>query len=174
MENDLKQYKYIHFLDVGYNENGAKAVRVTEHLATGNIEIEQKQIHEVAEYVPGEFYKRELPCLLEVLKSMDKYPSALIVIDGYVFLDEDNTWGLGAHLHHELGEETPVIGIAKKYFKGVDNVSAKVYRGESRNPLYVSAVGIELNKAVNIVASLKGKYRIPDVIKFLDRLTKEP
>ena len=40
-------------------------------------------IHEVEEYVPGEFYKRELPCLLTVLEQVNE-PISTVIVDGYV------------------------------------------------------------------------------------------
>src|SRR5262249_31183940 len=54
-----------------------------------------------AEYLPGAFYKRELPVLLAVLKKVTR-PVAAIIIDGYVWLDRGCKPGLGALLHSAL------------------------------------------------------------------------
>jgi deoxyinosine 3'endonuclease (endonuclease V) len=50
-----------------------------------------------AEYVPGQFYKRELPLLRAVIDNLPSRPSMLI-IDGYVWLGATDAPGLGAHL----------------------------------------------------------------------------
>ena len=64
-----------------------------------------------AEYVPGEFFKRELPPLLTVLgrvaTSLD-----VVVVDGYVWLTGKGA-GVGAHLHEALGRAVAVVGVAK-------------------------------------------------------------
>ena len=44
------------------------------------------QLDHVAEYQPGEFFRRELPCLMAVIQRFENAPE-LIVIDGYVWLD---------------------------------------------------------------------------------------
>ena len=54
-------------LEVGYYDNVANAIGL---LIRNNQEqlIIQKEILNPEPYVPGEFYKRELPCILEVIK----------------------------------------------------------------------------------------------------------
>ena len=59
----------IAFLDVDYRDSGAIAAGVLAHDwadPTPAAEV-VALIPEVADYVPGEFYRRELPCLLTVL-----------------------------------------------------------------------------------------------------------
>ena len=120
-------------------------------------------------YIPGEFYKRELPGILEIYWEIKKDIN-LIIIDGYVLL-KDNKMGLGGYLHRALEGETPVIGVAKSYFVNSRNY-IKVYRGESNRPLYVSSIGIETDLAAKLIRNLDGKYRIPDMLKRVDRLTR--
>ena len=67
-----------------------------------------------AEYIPGQFYKRELPCILHFLKEAP-WESNIIVIDGYVSLS-DSKIGLGMHLYKALDMQIPVIGVAKNAF----------------------------------------------------------
>src|SRR6056297_3001498 len=81
----------------------ADAVPTAEHM----IEIES-----VRDYEPGQFYLRELPCIHAALAKLNDQPE-LIVVDGYVWLDERNTPGLGAHLYETLRPKIPVIGVAK-------------------------------------------------------------
>lgn len=57
-------------------------------------------------YVPGEFFKRELPCLLKVLADIPE-PLDVIVVDGYVSLG--GRPGLGLHLWESLDRKVPVI-----------------------------------------------------------------
>ena len=69
----------------------------------------------VEAYVPGEFYRRELPCVLAVLEELSALPDA-VIIDGYVWLDAGGTKGLGGHLFDSLAENVSVIGVAKNRF----------------------------------------------------------
>lgn len=128
---------------------------------------------EVAEYQPGEFYRRELPCLLQLLKQLPTPPS-LLVIDGYVWLDDADRPGLGAHLYKALGQCIGVIGIAKTAFVGVNQCQriAAVLRGSSRRPLYVSAAGYDLQMAAQAVGQMHGPHRIPDLLQAVDALSR--
>ena len=121
-------------------------------------------------YVPGEFYKRELPCLLQVYARI-KEKINIIIVDGYTLLGEGKK-GLGGHFHEALGKEVPVIGVAKTYFKGCVNC-IKVYWGKSIKPLYVSSVGIDLNFSAKLIGNLQGKHRIPEALKAVDLLSRE-
>ena len=80
------------------------------------------EIPETADYVPGQFYKRELPCILEVLKLSDLAQVQLIIVDGYVFLDDDQKKGLGSYLFEALDGEIPVVGVAKRSFHSIDKL----------------------------------------------------
>lgn len=122
-----------------------------------------------ANYEPGAFYKRELPLILNALENYQLHLVDLIIVDGYVDLKVDHP-GLGAHLHQELNQSIPVIGVAKSYFRDTD--ALPVYRGESKKPLYVSARGIGLEKAAAIIKNLPGNYRQPDFLKAVDLGTR--
>ena len=52
-----------------------------------------------------------------------------------------------------------------------NNISEKfqLYRGESRKPLYITCVGFDLDKAINAVKQMHGKFRLPDLLKKADR-----
>ena len=86
-------------------------------------------IPRVAPYTPGQFYQRELPCILQVLEKVQT-PLDAILVDGHVWLDDEGTPGLGAHLYCALEEQTPVIGIAKNPF-GDSHGQRRVLRGQS-------------------------------------------
>jgi deoxyribonuclease V len=136
--------------------------------ATANrefVEITNK----VAPYEPGRFYKRELPCIVSLLKKHNLDPD-LIIVDGYVWLDEAEI-GLGGHLYRELGEKIPVVGVAKTTFRDHAKVQ-KVLRGQSQAPLYVSAIGIDLDKAAQRVETMDGNFRVPTLLKRVDQLCR--
>ena len=61
------------------------------------------KIDKVEEYISGEFYKRELPCIMTLLDKLSKLPDSIIV-DGYVYLN-NNKKGLGGYLYEALDEK---------------------------------------------------------------------
>lgn len=122
-----------------------------------------------AGYVPGEFYKRELPCLLHLIQSLPEIPGTIIV-DGYVWLGPDVP-GLGARLYEALGHKAAIIGVAKTLFRSQD-IACPVFRGGSQRPLYVTAAGIDAQTAVSSIQSMHGEYRIPTLIKRADQLAR--
>jgi deoxyribonuclease V len=130
----------------------------------------QLQIAEVSPYIPGAFYRRELPCLLALLEAIDQ-PLTAIVIDGYVWLSEKQRLGLGARLYEALGSTTPIIGVAKSLFRG-SVFAAQVQRGNSRLPLYITAAGIDTAQAALLIQSMHGKHRLPTLLKRVDQLSK--
>lgn len=127
-----------------------------------------KRIEKVEEYVPGAFYKRELPCIISLLGDI-REKIDVIIVDGYVTLG--NEPGLGAHLKEAIDDKIAVIGAAKSYFEGSNAI--KVYRGKSKNPLYVSSAGIGSEEAARLISGMHGENRIPTLLKAADRLTKE-
>lgn len=150
-------------MDVQYGERNYAAGMLyeswdsTKHVASVRIPID-----DVEEYVPGEFYRRELPPLLRVV---NVFSPTVLVIDGYVQLPERP--GLGWHLHDAT--KLPVLGIAKKRFEGVPD-SWGVLRGKSEKPLWVTAIGID--NPIEIVRSLPGKHRKPDWVVAVDQLAR--
>ncbi len=117
-------------------------------------------------YVPGDFWRRELPSLLQVLEG--DAPD-VIVVDGYVWLDDAGRKGLGAHLHEALG--FPVVGIAKTAFAGSAHARA-VLRGGSVLPLYVTSVGLPLDEAADRVLAMHGPHRLPTLVSLADRAAR--
>lgn len=124
-------------------------------------------LQDVQPYVPGEFYRRELPILLALIGRV-REPLDIILIDGYVCLGDEP--GLGQHLFEKLGGKTPVIGVAKSRFHDTDAI--EVLRGHSQSPLYITAAGIPLDEAAEHVRQMHGPYRIPTLLKQVDQLSK--
>lgn len=123
----------------------------------------------IEDYVSGQFYKRELPCILKLLDEMKDIPKC-IVVDGYVFLDE-NKKGLGAYLYEALDKKIPIIGVAKSAFRNISS-DTYLYRGKSKKPLYITVAGIELEEAKNSIKEMYGKYRFPKLLKEVDSICR--
>ena len=49
----------------------------------------------------------------------------------------------------------------------------EVLRGQSRRPLFVSAVGMDLAEACAYVEEMHGKFRVPWAMSEVDRLARE-
>lgn len=124
------------------------------------------------EYVSGEFYKKELPCLLEMISRYDLSSLKYIIVDGYVYLDDSGKKGLGHYLYDQLEIKVPVIGIAKNsFYQNKKHVTA-VFRGKSQKPLYVTAIGADAAEISPLIQQMAGEYRIPSLLKKLDVETK--
>lgn len=166
-------------LDVAYDETHAHAGclvfrdwtderAISEHLSTTAL---------AAPYVPGSFFERELPPMLDVLAHV-KEDLAAIVVDGYVWLAGKGR-GLGAHLHDALGGNTPIIGVAKTAWtrpadpnEDPTHRSIAVTRGASARPLFVTATGIDVEEAARLVTSMHGPHRLPTLLKAVDGLVR--
>lgn len=123
-----------------------------------------------ADYEPGKFYQRELPCLLALMHQHQLRPGCVLV-DGYVYLDGHSEPGLGKHLFDALEGAVPVIGVAKTSFRAI-GPDYQVRRGGSERPLYVTCVGIDLQAAKAAVACMHGPHRIPTLLKRVDQLCR--
>lgn len=137
------------------------------------VEVYSQVLEGVAPYTPGEFYRRELPCILGLLRTIDLTGVEAIIVDGFVVLDDSGKPGLGAHLYEALDKKIPVIGVAKTSFATLRHSIRNVLRGNSTRPLYITAIGINLDKAAECIRTMSGAYRIPALLKRLDALTRE-
>ncbi len=126
------------------------------------------EIDKVAPYESGQFYKREMPCLLALINQIEE-PFDVIIIDGYVFLDGISKAGLGKYLYDNLIDKKPVIGIAKNHFYDIPEDYA-VWRGISKHPLYVTSIGIEVKNAKELVSKMDGDHRMPKMVTYVDKL----
>lgn len=161
-------------LDVFYNDIGEQSTAKVSGIRFQDIEQSEVlsehivTVDNVAPYESGQFYKREMPCLLALLEKIDG-PYDVIIIDGYVFLDGVSKPGLGKYLYDSLAVKKPIIGIAKNHFYDITKDYA-VWRGISKHPLYVTSVGMEVDKAKYLVANLAGKHRMPTMVTAVDQL----
>jgi Deoxyinosine 3''endonuclease (endonuclease V) len=161
--------------DTYYFDNKAKTVCISFNSWTENenYEVHSEILENIEDYTSGEFYKRELPCIMSLLKMIDCSKVKAIIIDGFVFLDDNLKLGLGGYLYKEFDSKIPVIGIAKTNFATIENLKRLLFRGESKKPLYITSIGIDLDKATDLIKNMEGDYRIPTLLKKLDTLTKE-
>lgn len=132
------------------------------------IETKRIVLPSAKEYRPGEFYVRELPCILSILKSID-YVFDTIIIDGFVHLKKGK--GLGTHLFESLPYPSSVIGVAKNPLKIADKYIT-IMRGKSKRPLFVSSIGCSLEYAAKSIVSMHGHHRIPTLLKLADTITR--
>jgi deoxyribonuclease V len=160
-------------VDVQYSEHLAAAAGVIfgDWGAPCAVQELTQLISEPAPYVPGEFWRRELPCIETLLRTSGTRPD-VIVIDGYVWLDAVGRPGLGAHLFAALNGAVPVIGVAKTAFLGSPHAQ-QVQRGTSQRPLYITAQGIAATEAAAAIQQMHGATRIPTLLKRVDRLCRE-
>lgn len=154
--------------DVAYRDDvGCAAAVVTDRWQSQfATEVHAALRTPVAPYVPGEFRDRELPCLTAVL---DGLRPEVVLVDGYVWLDADGRKGLGAWLYEAIG--VPVVGVAKTAFHGSPH-ARHVLRGQSRVPLYVTAVGIDPDEAAAGVAAMHGAHRLPTLLTLADHTAR--
>jgi deoxyribonuclease V len=158
-------------LDVDYRDAVACAAGVTfrDWLDAETVDERVVYVRAVEPYAPGQFFRRELPCLLAVLWGWP--PVGIVVVDGYVWLDGMTKAGLGAHLYQALAERVPVIGVAKTRFRGALG-AREVIRGESRRPLFITAAGMETERAAEHIRSMHGCSRIPTLLARVDFLCR--
>jgi deoxyribonuclease V len=158
-------------VDVQYDAHQAIAACVTfEHWTDAEpwSELVAPADH-VQDYVPGQFWRRELPCILAALRLIETLPD-VVLVDGHVWLDAHGRKGLGAHLYDALEGRTAVIGVAKNPFRGL-TCHSEVFRGKSHLPLWVTSVGFD-GDAAGVIAGMHGRYRMPTLLKRADQLCR--
>ena len=161
-------------IDVDYREDHAIAAGVVFRDWADDTPFREivERIDGVEPYVPGEFYRRELPCLRAVLARAGG-PIDLVVIDGYVWLGDETHPGLGGHLYEALGRTIPVVGVAKTCFRSA-TLAIAVRRGEdAERPLFVTAAGIPVEEAARHVEGMHGSFRVPTLLKRVDSVCRQ-
>ena len=160
-------------VDVHYTNDSATVAGVTFEHWTDESEtgLYLSHLSGIKEYISGQFYKRELPCILKLLEEHRLFPD-IIVIDGFVHLDATSTPGLGLYLFNALNKKVPVIGAAKNPFAGIPE-ACKLLRGQSKKPLFITSAGIPLEQAKDGIRRMSGKDRIPVLLKKADQLSRE-
>ncbi|MDB5323965.1 MAG: nfi [Phycisphaerales bacterium] len=166
---------HIAAIDVDYRPNAtAQAAAVTFDDWQSPTPTDQLTVHvaNIAPYIPGQFYLRELPCILAALSALS-LPPTLIIIDGYVWLTTPTDPGLGAHLYNALNQTTPVIGVAKTQYHNA-LTAIPIARGQSKTPLYITAAGLDPHTAATHIQQMHGPHRLPTLLKLADTLSRQP
>ena len=160
-------------VDVHYDDDGAVAAGIVFDTWTDRAprSCHVSFVDEVSDYKPGEFYRRELPCILKLIDEHELMPE-YILVDGYVYLDGHSKPGMGRRLFDALQGRVKVIGVAKNAFGSI-TTDYQVFRGGSKKPLYVTCAGEQLSVARRAVASMSGDHRCPDLLKAVDRLSRK-
>ena len=158
--------------DVFYRQQVATAAAVTisdwpaaKPLAEYSLEVD-----DVGEYQAGEFYKRELSPLSELIKKIDA-PIKYFVIDAYCHLSSNQKPGLGAYLSQQLPDESVVIGVAKNRFRDTTH-AVELSRGSSVRKLFVTSIGTSYQEAADMIDSMHGEFRMPTILKKVDQLSR--
>ena len=156
-------------IDVLYHEDEARvgAVGFADWKSDEIVEQHAFKLPIADEYIPGQFYKRELPCILDALNRFE-HAYDTVIVDGYVWLGDRK--GLGAHLYEKLDEKIEVIGVAKNPFS--ESTAAEILRGQSERPIFVTAAGIDQSAAADLIREMHGKYRMPTILKEVDRISR--
>ena len=160
--------------DTYYFDNKAKTIAVSfnDWQDEEPLHIYSEIIEGVADYEPGSFYKRELPCIVSLLQQINIEEIDAIVIDGYTTLEE-NKLGLGGHLYEKFDRKIPIIGVAKSQYQSNTSNYKALLRGESIRPLYISAIGISLEEAYIHIKMMHGNFRMPTLLQLVETRTKE-
>ncbi|MBN1106310.1 MAG: endonuclease V [Deltaproteobacteria bacterium] len=154
--------------DVHYPEDGrasAAAVLFHDYRDPGPAAEYTLSLPSAADYIPGQFYRRELPCILALIEQFEENPHEMVV-DGYVRLGDRP--GLGWHLFEFFQGKIPVIGVAKSPF--IHSGAIPVLRGRSRKPLYVTSAGVDTVTASKRILAMHGPHRVPSLLKRVDLL----
>lgn len=162
----------VHYIELEKITNASVAgIRFTGENPNTILNKYQITVNNVAPYCSGQFYKREMPCLITLVNQIAD-PFDVIIVDGFVYLDGLVQAGLGKHLYDNLHNKKPIIGVAKNSFHGITE-KYEVYRGESKNPLYVTTHDFNLDEAKLLIKNLEGKFRVPSIIQKVDKLSRE-
>lgn len=164
----------IYAFDTYYYEDHANTVCIAFEDWTSEKEsaIFNEKTEISSDYESGAFYKRELPCILSLLKKITLQKGDIIIVDGYVTLDNDGKIGLGGYLYEALNREYPVVGIAKNEFAAPDSLRRNIFRGESKTPMFLTVKGADADVILKKAEQMHGPYRIPTLLKKLDQLSR--
>ena len=128
------------------------------------------RVGHVEKLAKGELDLRALPWLVQLLDANRLQPE-VIVLEGLVHLDAQDTPGLGRRLHDTLGGRTAVIGAAKSGFKDAP-AQFEVYREDETPPLIITCEGIDVGAAKARIRMMHGRKRLPTLMKLAARIAK--
>jgi deoxyribonuclease V len=160
-------------LDVYYGETfvrGAYAGFATLEQSTPAFMVTKIFDGAAADYQPGNFRIRELPYLEQlVCEAIQTTKISTVIIDGYVWLGETRK-GLGWHLYESMQRHIPVIGVAKTRFHQA--TATPILRGMSNSALWITAIGVDVVAAANVVQQMHGEFRMPTMLTLVDQASR--
>ena len=159
-------------MDVHFEGDTARvgAVAFDDWAAAEGTRNHSLAIAHVEKPAKGELDLRALPWLVQLLDANRLQPE-LIVLDGFVHLDAQETPGLGRRLHDTLGGRTAIIGVSKTGFKDTPE-QFELHREEETAPLVITCAGIDLGAAKARVRMMHGRKRVPTLMKLAARIAK--
>lgn len=91
-------------IDAYYFENKAKIVGILflDWEDEQPIQVVSMCKENIATYESGAFYKRELPCIIDLVDKINLVEITCIILDSFVYLDDDKKMGLGGYLYEYL------------------------------------------------------------------------
>lgn len=128
------------------------------------------RIAQVDKPVRGQPDLRALPCVMQLLREHRLAPG-IVMLDGFVHLDADETPAFGQHLHQALGGQVPVIGVSRKGLPGL-TAQFEVLREDEAPPLWVTCAGIDIGAAKARLRAMHGRKRVPTLLKVVARLAR--
>ena len=186
-----KYYNYV-AIDVYYNETDPDNIIATAGIVCWDkVEDAKPQatftysMTITAPYVPGQFFLREMPVIVEALHQHTIIPKFLF-IDGLCELPPESLgkgWrpALGSHTLLELHKDkdyanTKIIGVAKNPFKNFPKEQEVVRNPHiakcSKKSLYITCLGMSIHNAKMAVMFMAGSSREPFLLKMADKLSK--
>jgi len=166
------QYKFA--VDVHYNDNGTanvSSLEFEEWNASDYKYASTKIVENIKPYESGQFYKRELPCIISILGEFNLDLVEYIIIDGYVWLGTVDKPGLGTYLYHAFNQKIPIIGVAKSKYDHTpqDEDFAIEF---AYNTASLEGNTITLEEAKNFIQKMHGDNRIPTLLKKVDQIAR--
>jgi deoxyribonuclease V len=160
-------------VDVSYDDQASSANAAGVVFATWFAERPDhhvtRQSERVEPYTPGQFFRRELPCLVPLVElARQQHQIDVVIVDGFVDLAPGRP-GLGRHLYDAFHHRFEVVGVAKTPYIGRPGVA--VLRGTSASPLWVTSTG-NAERAANNVRAMVGQHRIPELLRAVDQLAR--
>ncbi|HUY89018.1 MAG TPA: hypothetical protein VMV10_09810 [Pirellulales bacterium] len=76
----------------------------------------------------------------------------------------------GNYYRSRLAEIFFIIGVAKTRFQNATAI--EITRGESKVPLFITAVGIDPAEAAGDIRKMHGSFRVPTLTKRADQLAR--
>ena len=160
-------------MDVHLEGEGARvaAVAFDDWAAAEGTRNYSLAIAHVEKPAKGELDLRALPWLVQLLDANRLQPE-VIVLDGFVHLDAQDTPALGRRLHDTLGGRVAVIGVSKSLFKGDTPDQFCIFREDETPPLVITCEGIDLGAAKARIRMMHGRKRLPTLMKLAARIAK--